>query len=101
MCHNKSRIVIDSVLLVVINMKGVKEKMKKKKELIISIAAIVVLVLAIVGVSFAAFNYSRTGSTVNTITTGAISMTLSETSNVINIDGLYVYLLQMQQEWLD
>ena len=68
-------------------MKGVKEKMKKKKELIISIAAIVVLVLAIVGVSFAAFNYSRTGSTVNTITTGAISMTYTETSNVINIDG--------------
>ena len=46
-----------------------------------------VLVLAIVGVSFAAFNYSRTGSTVNTITTGAISMTYTETSNVINIDG--------------
>ena len=61
--------------------------MKKKKELIISIVAIVVLVLAIVGVSFAAFNYSRTGSTVNAITTGAISMTYTETSNVINIDG--------------
>ena len=68
-------------------MRGVKEKMKKKKESIISIVAIVVLVLAIVGVSFAAFNYSRTGSTVNTITTGAISMTYTETSNVINIDG--------------
>lgn len=46
-----------------------------------------VLVLAIVGVSFAAFNYSRTGSTVNTITTGAISMTYTETDNVINIEG--------------
>ena len=68
-------------------MRGVKEKMKKKKESIISIVAIVVLVLAIVGVSFAAFNYSRTGSTVNTITTGAISMTYTETDNVINIEG--------------
>ena len=61
--------------------------MEKKKELIISIVAVIILVLAIVGVSFAAFSYSRTGSTVNTITTGAISMTYTETDNVINIDG--------------
>ena len=60
--------------------------MEKKKELIISIVAIVVLVLAIVGVSFAAFNYSRTGEKVNTITSGAISMQYTETDNVIQID---------------
>ena len=60
--------------------------MQKKKELIISIVAIVVLVLAIVGVSFAAFNYSRTGEKVNTITSGAISMQYTETDNVIQID---------------
>ncbi len=60
--------------------------MKKKKELIISIAAVIVLVLAIVGVSFAAFNYSRTGEKVNTITSGAISMQYTETDNVIQID---------------
>ena len=60
--------------------------MKKKKELIISIVAIIVLVLAIVGVSFAAFNYSRTGEKVNTITSGAISMQYTETDNVIQID---------------
>ena len=61
--------------------------MKKKKELVISIIAVIILVLAIVGVSFSAFSYSRTGEKVNTITTGAISMTYTETSNVINIDG--------------
>ena len=60
--------------------------MEKKKELIISIVAIVVLVLAIVGVSFAAFNYSRTGEKINTITSGAISMQYTETDNVIQID---------------
>ena len=60
--------------------------MKKKKELIISIAAVIVLVLAIVGVSFAAFNYSRTGEQINTITSGAISMQYTETDNVIQID---------------
>ena len=61
--------------------------MEKKKESIISIVAIVVLILAIVGVSFAAFNYSRTGEKVNTITTGVISMAYTETDNVINMDG--------------
>ena len=60
--------------------------MQKKKELIISIAAVIVLVLAIVGVSFAAFNYSRTGEQINTITSGAISMQYTETDNVIQID---------------
>ena len=60
--------------------------MKKKKELIISIAAVIVLVLAIVGVSFAAFSYSRTGEQINTITSGAISMQYTETDNVIQID---------------
>ena len=60
--------------------------MEKKKELIVSIVAIVVLVLAIVGVSFAAFNYSRTGEKINTITSGAISMQYTETDNVIQID---------------
>ena len=60
--------------------------MEKKKELIISIAAIVVLVLAIVGVSFAAFNYSRTGEKVNTITSGVLSMSYTETDNIIQID---------------
>ncbi len=60
--------------------------MEKKRELIISIVAIVVLVLAIVGVSFAAFNYSRTGEKINTITSGAISMQYTETDNVIQID---------------
>ena len=60
--------------------------MKKKKELIISIVAIIVLVLAIVGVSFAAFNYSRTGEKVNTITSGVLSMSYTETDNIIQID---------------
>ena len=60
--------------------------MEKKKELVISIIAIIVLVLAIVGVSFAVFNYSRTGEQLNTITSGAISMQYTETDNVIQID---------------
>ena len=44
------------------------------------------MVIAIVGVSYAAFNYSRTGS-INTITTGAITMTYKETDNTISLTG--------------
>ena len=60
--------------------------MFKKKENIVIIVVLVVMVIAIVGVSYAAFNYSRTGS-INTITTGAITMKYTETSNTINLTG--------------
>ena len=58
----------------------------KKRENIIIIVVLVVMVIAIVGVSYAAFNYSRTGS-INSITTGAITMTYKETDNTINLTG--------------
>ena len=38
------------------------------------------MVIAIVGVSYAAFSYNREGS-INSITTGAITMTYEETDN--------------------
>ena len=59
----------------------------KKKENIIIIVVLVVMILAIVGVSYAAFSFSRTGSKVNTITTGSITMTYTETDNTINLTG--------------
>ncbi len=59
----------------------------KKKENIAIIVLLLVMVLAIIGVSYAAFNYSREGTTPNTITTGVISMTYTETDNVLNITG--------------
>ncbi len=58
----------------------------KKRENIVIIVVLVVMVIAIVGVSYAAFNYSRTGS-INSITTGAITMTYEETSNTISLTG--------------
>ena len=58
----------------------------KKRENIVIIVVLIVMVIAIVGVSYAAFNYSRTGS-INTITTGAITMKYTETSNTINLTG--------------
>ena len=60
--------------------------MSKRKEIIIIGVLIVLLLILIVGVSYAAFSYSGLGSKVNTITTGAISMTYEETDNVISLD---------------
>ncbi len=59
----------------------------KKKENIIIIVVLVVMILAIVGVSYAAFSYGRTGSKVNSITTGSITMTYKETDNTISLNG--------------
>ena len=59
----------------------------KKRENIVIIVVLIVMVLAIVGVSYAAFNYSGLGSKVNSITTGAITMSYTETSNTISLTG--------------
>ena len=61
--------------------------MLKKKENIVIIVVLIVMILAIVGVSYAAFNFSKTGTKVNSITTGSITMTYTETDNVINLSG--------------
>ena len=59
---------------------------KEKKELII-VGLIIVMIITLIGVSYAAFNYSKTGTKLNSITTGSITMTYTETDNVINING--------------
>ncbi len=57
------------------------------KQMILSILGVVILVVAVVGVSFAAFSYSKTGEKVNTITTGTITMSYSEDTNGINLSN--------------
>ena len=59
----------------------------KKRENIIIIGVLVIMVIAIIGVSYAAFSYSKTGSKVNSITTGSITMTYKETDNTISLNG--------------
>ena len=58
----------------------------KKRENIVIIVVLIVMVIAIVGVSYAAFSYNREGS-INSITTGAITMTYEETDNTISLTG--------------
>ena len=57
-----------------------------KKELVI-IGLIVLMIVALIGVSYAAFNYSAIGTKLNSITTGAITMRYEESDNIINIDN--------------
>ncbi len=57
----------------------------KKKENIIIIALLVVMILAIIGVSYAAFSFSQQGNIPNKITTGTITMTYTESDNTISI----------------
>ena len=60
--------------------------MDKKKQLLVSIGLVFLLVLMVMGVSYAAFTFIGSGERVNTITTGVISMEYKESSNVISIN---------------
>ena len=57
----------------------------KKKENIIIIAILVIMLIAIIGVSWAAFNFSQQGNVPNKITTGSITMTYEESDNTITL----------------
>ena len=52
------------------------------KQVILSIVGIAVLVLAVVGASFAFFTYSRTGTSNNVITTGSINFSFEEENSL-------------------
>ncbi len=61
--------------------------MLKNKKNILILGLILLMVIAIVGVSYAAYTYTGLGQRANTITTGSITMTYNETENVINLEG--------------
>ena len=61
--------------------------MDKKKQLLLSIGLVLILVLMIVGISYAAFKFTGLGKRENTITTGAITMEYTESTNTISMTG--------------
>ena len=61
--------------------------MDKKKQLLLSIGLVLILVLMIVGISYAAFKFVGLGQKPNTITTGAITMEYEESTNTISMTG--------------
>ena len=59
----------------------------KRKETIFLIVMAVLMVLAVVGVGYAAFSYFKQGSSLNVITSGIMQMSYEESSNVIKMTG--------------
>ena len=57
-----------------------------KKELVI-VGLMLLLIIALIGVSYAAFSFSKLGTKANTITTGSITMTYEESDNTISLSG--------------
>ena len=61
--------------------------MKNKKKDFILILIVFVLLIAIAGISYAAFSFAGAGQKLNTITTGAISMEYVESTNVVSMNN--------------
>ena len=61
-----------------------KEK-SLEKNIILSIFSVLILIISVVGITYAAFNYSKNGETLNTLTTNNIIMSYNEAVNGINI----------------
>ena len=60
---------------------------KDSKELMLSIFAIAILVVAVLGITYAAFQYSRKGNETNTVKTGTMKMEYTEDGPYITIDN--------------
>ena len=61
--------------------------MKDKKKITTSLILALLLVIAIVGISYAAFTYAGIGQKENTITTGVLTMSYIENTNTINMSN--------------
>ena len=61
--------------------------MNNKRQLLLTIGLVLVLVLMIVGISYAAFKFTGLGKRENTITTGAITMKYEESTNTISMNN--------------
>ena len=60
---------------------------KQKFKNILTIGTTFILLIAVIGISYAAFNYAGTGQKLNTITTGTITMEYVESTNVISMNN--------------
>jgi len=59
---------------------------KENKRIIVMISIIVIFILALIGISYAAFTYVGKGDVINQITTAEISMDYKESDNVISLN---------------
>lgn len=61
------------------------ENEDNKKQLILSIIGILIIVISIIGVSYAAFIFTKKGKEENTVRTGTVTMAYTEAENGIDI----------------
>lgn len=66
-------------------MKKNKEVGSNELKLILSVVLVLLLVVSVIGVTYALFTYSKVGNVKNTITTGSITFNYIETSNGISL----------------
>ena len=71
---------------VLFNVKKWKEYLDEKKEAVVTLGLIILLLVFMIGVSYAAFKFTGSGTKVNTITTGNITMSYKESDNVISLN---------------
>lgn len=57
------------------------------KQILLSVLGVAILIVAVVGISFAVFSYNKAGEVNNTISTGTITMSYNEPQNGINIEN--------------
>ena len=57
----------------------------RKRQITLSVIGIFILIITILGVSYAVFNYARNGAKTNQIYTGSVSFSFSEGN-----DGIYL-----------
>lgn len=62
---------------------------EKDRTLLFIIICVIVLIIGVVGVSYAAVFYSKTGEKVNKVTTGTMTMSYSENTNGINLTNAF------------
>ena len=63
--------------------------MKKNYKIIVSVLGLVLLLVFVVGITYAVFTYTKKGNVENTIRTGKITMSYREGENGITLENAY------------
>ena len=71
---------------------------KQKFKNILTIGTTFILLIAVIGISYAAFNYSGIGQKLNTITTGAITMNYTESTNIISMSNALPTRIRLERK---
>ena len=60
----------------------------QSKQIFATVLAIAILIVMVIGISFAAFTYTKSGEKQNTISTGTITMVYTENEKGIHFDDM-------------